>query len=229
MNQNIEDTICLAAKGYEQGKTMTELSREFGIPEETLRRKMKAHGIVMRPRGQPFGKHLPNGGKTTDKHGYILVKAPLDHPYKNKNGYIREHRLLMEKHLGRYLDPAEVIHHINGVKSDNRIENLQLYGSHSEHFRDEMLGNDYGKAHKGKPRAHCRRTEEEMLQSIRDLAAKLGHPPMRNQLVPPYVSWSVLNKNFGTWKWAVKQALDPQPSSCPSDPIPEASSTDVVP
>jgi hypothetical protein len=62
----------------------------------------------------------------TNSNGYVLIGAE-NHPYKSKRGYVPEHRLVMEKHLGRYLLPHENIHHINGIRNDNRIENLELW------------------------------------------------------------------------------------------------------
>src|SRR3990167_2668683 len=80
-----------------------------------------------------LGKHNPNwnGGKMTAQSGYILICKP-DHPNTQKTGYVMEHRLVMEKHLGRYLKPSEVVHHINHNRSDNRIGNLELV-SKKEH------------------------------------------------------------------------------------------------
>ena len=80
------------------------------------------------------------GGKYNTKQGYILIKKP-EHPFCDNQGYVREHRLVMEKHLRRYLTPEEVVHHrgerypINSIKNrqDNRIENLQLFANDAEH------------------------------------------------------------------------------------------------
>ena len=81
-----------------------------------------------------LGENNPNwkGGGYIDNEGYVYLRIP-DHPFCKSNGNILEHRVVMEKHLGRYLKPNEDVHHINGVKNDNRIENLQLlpHGKHS--------------------------------------------------------------------------------------------------
>ncbi len=64
-----------------------------------------------------------NGFK--ESNGYILIYEP-NHPNAHSNGWIREHRWIMSKYLGRPLKDNEVVHHINGFKKDNRIENLEL-------------------------------------------------------------------------------------------------------
>ncbi len=64
--------------------------------------------------------------KHTDKSGYVYVYFKA-HPKADREGRIFEHRLVMEKKLGRYLFPFENVHHRNGVRSDNGVENLELW------------------------------------------------------------------------------------------------------
>lgn len=72
------------------------------------------------------------GGKYRD-NGYVYIKNK-PHPNKNNFGYIGEHILIMEKHIGRFLKKGEVVHHKNNIRNDNKIENLDLINS-SEHMK----------------------------------------------------------------------------------------------
>lgn len=65
--------------------------------------------------------------------GYVYIKK-WEHPFVGKQGYVAEHRLVVEAAIGRYLLPTEAVHHINEMKDDNRLENLELCESHGSHI-----------------------------------------------------------------------------------------------
>ena len=82
------------------------------------------------------------GGKVYSK-GYVYIYYPQDGFFSSmlpkNNCYIREHRLVMAKYLNRCLLPWEIVHHKNGIKDDNRIENLQLLPASQYHVSDTYL------------------------------------------------------------------------------------------
>lgn len=89
----------------------------FKNPKEHARKISKAQ--------TGSGNSMWKGGRRKHSDGYILIYKPK-HPYSNNKGCIREHRLVMEKYLGRYLMPNEVVHHLDGDKENNKIDNLIL-------------------------------------------------------------------------------------------------------
>ena len=72
------------------------------------------------------------GRNTLNINGYCFIYYP-NHPYSSSRGYVKRSRIVMEKKLKRVLEKEEIIHHINGIKSDDRPKNLKLFKNFSEH------------------------------------------------------------------------------------------------
>lgn len=78
-------------------------------------------------------KHYNWQGGQFVHQGWILIQNK-NHPHCNNNGYIKKSHLVMEKYIGRFLEPGEIVHHKNKIRTDDRIENLHLFKNQSEHF-----------------------------------------------------------------------------------------------
>ena len=104
------------------------------------------------------------GGKYTDKDGYVLVYMP-EHPAARKSGYILEHRLEMERHLGRALTDKEVVHH-KARKDDNISEHIELFASNGEHLKFELSQ----QRDKGEPYKQKNFLMKEYIEKNRSLA-----------------------------------------------------------
>jgi hypothetical protein len=83
------------------------------------------------------GSNHPNArlnGRRITNEGYVQVLIPYrTHAKTAGSNYALEHRLIMENHLGRKLKIGEIVHHANGIRDDNRLENLILLGPNSKH------------------------------------------------------------------------------------------------
>lgn len=105
---------------------------------ESTRKKIGVNSSTRMKNIKPEDHPNWKGGRRVDKRdGYVYVYSP-NHPNKVKStngngGYVLEHRLIMEKAIGRYLEKDEDINHINGIKDDNRLENLMLV-RHNAHY-----------------------------------------------------------------------------------------------
>ncbi len=73
------------------------------------------------------------------RQGYI-IRLVGNHPYADKRGYVQEHRLIMEKSIGRILEPTEIIHHRDQNRANNELSNLELRGNQGEHAKENLRG-----------------------------------------------------------------------------------------
>jgi len=78
----------------------------------------------------PFWK----GGRSVASNGYVLIRVGVDHHLADCRGYAYEHRLVAEAKLNRRLVPKEAVHHINGIKDDNRPENIEVLPTRAHHM-----------------------------------------------------------------------------------------------
>lgn len=115
-------------RAYQSGKTTLEVGHEFDCSDETVRRILIRNNMRPRLKG-----HIWQGKRMISTKGYVLISVRPDDELScmmNKANQVAEHRIIMARHLGRPLTNNETVHHINGVRDDNRIENLQLRIGH---------------------------------------------------------------------------------------------------
>lgn len=122
------------------GMRYSHIANRVHTNERHIRKFLHDHGIVLAPCSFR-GNNNPNwkGGRILDKTGYVLIYMP-NNPRCNHLGYVREHRYVMECHLGRPLSDSEVVHHKNGDREDNRVCNLVLFERNGLHLREELVG-----------------------------------------------------------------------------------------
>lgn len=143
--------------------------------------RQRDKGVLCRScaRKQIIGARCPrwNGGRKI-AHGYVYIFVKGNHPFfamamrDGKRHSIAEHRLVMAKALNRCLHSLEIVHHINGIKKDNRLENLMLMSSKGDHLSLKYLKDAVAQLE-----AHVMLLEVEN-QRLNSMLEGLGNPEL---------------------------------------------------
>lgn len=129
-------------------KLSDETKQKIGLGHKGKKLSPEHRAKVIKTLNHEKGDKNPawKGGRLKNTEGYVLIYKP-SHQRSSSTGYVLEHISVMEKHLGRKVEEPETIHHINGVKDDNRIKNLMLFRTSSEHTVHERK-NKFWSSHK---------------------------------------------------------------------------------
>jgi hypothetical protein len=137
------ECLTIGRRGLSGGVSATcaHCEKEFWMPPSRLKRGLK-NGLLYcswdcRRQHYQGSEHHTFKGRYKNSFGYIIIRGELvPEAFKSMltvSDHVREHRLVMAQHLGRPLEEWEVVHHKNHIKDDNRLENLELHGTH-EHM-----------------------------------------------------------------------------------------------
>lgn len=168
------------------GETHQSIAKDVGVTSSRVQQIASREGLL---RGTPRGASHPRWkGQQRMRGGYVRVWAP-DHP-RAYRGTVREHILVAERTIGRSLRSGEVVHHINGVRDDNRPENLQVM-TIGEHMRLHNLCYSDGL----------------LLDWLRWIALRLNRTPQKRdtpERLPAF--WTTYFERFGSWTNACRAA-----------------------
>ncbi len=128
----------LISEYCQKRRSIVSLAEEFNVSASTIRKYLEKYEVPRRSRNEKSSCFT--GGRNICSNGYVEIIVP-GHPATNARGYVYEHRIVAEKKLGRYLLSNEVVHHIDGNKTNNSPNNLIVLSNEDHATLHALLKN----------------------------------------------------------------------------------------
>lgn len=179
-NEFLRDKKWLRGRYVDDKRSVSQIAAEIGATRGAVISVMHGAGIPMRSVSEGIvasrdvieinHPHWGGGRCMMGQDGrYVGVYAP-NHPAATKRGYVMEHRLVMEAHIGRYLTPDEIVHHLDGDTYRNTIDNLELT-TKKKHFQNHFNAVKYVKS-ASEENASLQAENESLKKRIAELEGK---------------------------------------------------------
>ena len=143
--ESSKEDILKKFKAFRVGYSLASLATTYHVSYKTMRDTLIKWGVMPHTlqHRRVYGKgeeacNWKGGFYGAGKGQKYVYKYANNHPNATKDGYVMEHRLVMEKHIGRYLTKEEIVHHRDGRKDNNVIENLELVSDQGSHTREHF-------------------------------------------------------------------------------------------
>ena len=181
LRHDIEDAII--RRMVEMDLPEGTIAAHFQCSVRCIQYRKKKAGIRSKRTGPKNGDRHPNwkGGRKLVGE-YVYIYAP-EHPDRTKCGYVCEHRLVMERTLGRRLCHKEVVHHRDGNRANNTPGNLKIFSTNALHLRHELKGRIPKWSSEGKKR--IREGGKESRQRRRTQKESEYDGPLELRPIPP--------------------------------------------
>lgn len=193
-----------------------EIASIVGTTSKYVQSILLQYDLPRLSQGAQLGENNPAyiHGRRIDLDGYVLIRAPKDHPFarsrKGRNyGIIYEHRLVAEQKLGRFLQPAEVVDHIDGLHLHNHPDNLRVFPSNADHLRATITGNTPNWSQAGLEKMKTTLDQREGCQCVDTYSEKRKCGDVRLQQI--LLAWLQLGKDspylLGSRHWLEKAGI----------------------
>lgn len=136
------DEVLLVCELASQGKLSHEIASVIGKTPKAVQKIFRRYNFPSLHNIEPPRREERLGWKGGVKvvKGYRYLRTP-GHPFASKHGeYVAEHRLVVEQKIGRFLQPHEVVDHIDGNTSNNSPDNLRVFQSNADHLSATLTG-----------------------------------------------------------------------------------------
>lgn len=197
-------------------RTSKQIAQIAGVSAKYVQKIALEFGFARLNMGARLGANNPQfvSGRRIDQDGYALVTAPLNHLTARKHpsrnfGVILEHRLVIERKLGRYLQPDEVVDHVDGLHLHNHPDNLRVFANNAHHLQATISGQVPAWSEDGLTNLQLSRSQQIIQTPVDSYRQERERGDVRLRHI--LLAWLQLEPNspylLGTHRWLEKAGI----------------------